>query len=143
DDKANSASNEVYVCPKGFGGKYRVKIHRVWGEVAGGKVTVDVYTHLRSGQMQHQRDQIEVGENDAMVVFDLDHGRRTEPLEAAQLAGAVQRQEAISRTVLAQQINDGSDPSALPGGAGGRFGRLAREAALFDRGGAVGFMPII
>ena len=112
EGKSSDGSSEAYVCPKGFAGKYRVRIHRVWGEVAAGKVTVDVYTHLRSGDMQHERQQLELSDKDAMVVFDLNHGRRTEPLEAAQLAGAVKRQQALSRAVLAQQIDSGSDPNA-------------------------------
>ena len=87
------ARSEVYVCPKGFAGTYRVRIRRVWGEVAAGKVTVDVYTHLRSGDMQHERKQLELSDKDAMVVFDLNQGRRAEPIEPAQLAGAVKRQE--------------------------------------------------
>ena len=77
EGKTNEGSSEVYVCPKGFAGKYRVRIHRVWGEVAAGKVTVDVYTHLRSGEMQHERQQLEISDKDAMVVFDLNHGRRS------------------------------------------------------------------
>lgn len=135
----NAATSEVYICPKGFAGKYRVRIHRVWGEVAGGKVTVDVYTHLRSGDVQHERQQLELTEKDAMVVFDLNQGRRQEPLHAAQLAGAVKRQQALSRAVLAQQIESGSDPRVLPV----RPGDAARAAAFFGHGGAVGFQPII
>jgi hypothetical protein len=138
--QASQTSSEIYVCPQGFAGKYRVRIKRVWGEVAAGKVTVDVYTHLRSGQVQHERQQIELTDDEAMVVFDLDRGRRTEPLEQAQLAGAVKRQEAISRAVLAQQISDGSDPRVIPGGSAAA---LARRAALLGGGGAVGFQPII
>jgi hypothetical protein len=130
--------SETYVCPTGFAGTYRVRIRRVWGEVTAGKVTVDVYTHLRSGQVEHERQQIELGNDDALVVFDLDHGRRTEPVQAAQLAGAVKRQKAISRAVLAQQISGGSDPSAFPGA----FAGFGRQRAFFG-GGAVGFQPII
>jgi hypothetical protein len=140
DGKSNEGTSEVYMCPKGFGGKYKVRIHKVWGEVAAGKVTVDVYTHLRSGKMQHQRQQISISDKDAMVVFDLDRGRRSEPLEAAQLASAVKRQETISRSVLAQQVSDGSDPSALPSRP---MDALNRRLGFFNRGGAVGFQPIV
>src|SRR5204863_8665466 len=108
-----------------------VRVHKVWGEVAAGKVTVDVYTHLRSGEMQHQRQQLDIIDKDAMVVFDLNHGRRTEPLESAQLAGAVKRQETISRSVLAQQISDGSDPTAA---AGRPLDAFARRAAFLGAG---------
>jgi hypothetical protein len=116
-----------------------VQIRRVWGEVAAGKVTVDVYTHLRSGDMQHERQQLEVGEKDAMVVFDLNHGRRVEPIEQAQIASAVKRQESISRSVLAQQIDSGSDPSAAPNRP---FGPFNGRGAFLGRG-AVGFQPIV
>jgi len=139
DGQSSEGSNEVYVCPKGFAGTYRVRIRRVWGEVAAGKVTVDVYRHLRSGDVKHERQQIALGGKESLVVFDLDRGRRTEPLEAAQLAGAVKRQEAISRSVLAQQLGSGSDPSIIPRTPSD----FARQAAFFGRGGAVGYQPII
>ena len=142
--KQNEGSSEAYVCPKGFAGTYRVQIRRVWGEVAAGKVTVDVYTHLRSGDMQHERQQLELSDKDAMVVFDLNHGRLAEPLESAQLAGAVKRQQSISRSILAQQISGGSDPSAVPGAGGnGRpFNPFLGRGALVASG-AVGFQPIV
>jgi hypothetical protein len=136
---ANDESSEVYVCPQGFAGTYRVRIRRVWGEVTAGKVTVDVYTHLRSGDVRHERQQVEVGEKDALVVFDLDRGRRSEPLEAVQLAGAIERQKAISRSVLAQQLGSGADPGVLPVRPLDRFARRA----FFGGGGAVGYQPII
>ena len=121
---------------------YRVRIHRVWGEVAAGKVTVDVYTHLRSGEVQHERQQLAIGDKDAMVVFDLNHGRRSEPLESAQLAGAVKRQETISRAVLAQQIS-----RRFRSKRASRTGRCdaiwrGRQPSLEARG-AVGFQPIV
>lgn len=138
EGKPNDGSSEVYVCPKGFAGTYKVRIRRVWGEVAAGKVTVDVYTHLRSGDMQHERQQLEISDKDAMVVFDLNHGRRAEPIETAQLAGAVKRQETLSRSVLAQQLDSGSDPRVAPVRPLGGFGRRGAFG-----GGAVGFQPIV
>jgi hypothetical protein len=138
-EQSSAEASELYVCPQGFAGTYRVRIHRVWGEVAAGKVTVDVYTHLRSGDVKHQRQQVEVGEKDALVVFDLDRGRRSEPLAAVQLASAVKRQQALSRSVLAQQISSGSDPGVVPVRP---LDRLARQA-FFGGRGAVGYQPII
>ena len=37
----------AYVCPKGFDGKYRMLVRRVWGNVTAGKVNVEVITHCR------------------------------------------------------------------------------------------------
>jgi hypothetical protein len=138
--ESSAEASETYVCPTGFAGTYRVRIRRVWGEVAAGKVTVDVYTHLRSGEVKHERRQIKIGDQEAVVVFELDRGRRTEPLQAAQLAGAVKRQKAISRAVLAQQLSSGSDPRAFPDAFLG-FGR--QRPFVVGTGGAVGFQPII
>jgi hypothetical protein len=78
-----------------------------------------------------------------VAVFELDRGRRTEPLEAAQLAGAVQRQEAIRQAVLAQQLASGSDNSAFPVRPGDSFLDVARRRQALLGGGAVGFQPII
>jgi hypothetical protein len=133
--------SETYVCPSGFAGTYRVRIHRVWGEVAAGKVTVDVYRHLGTERADHERRQLDLGDEDAMVVFELDAGRRTEPLETAQLAGALQRQQQVSRSVLAQQLESLSDPRALP--TQSDILRRRRALGALGLGGAVGFQPII
>jgi hypothetical protein len=133
--------SEEYVCPQGFAGTYRVRIHRVWGKVAADKVTVDVFRHLGSDQSEHERKQLDLTDKDAMVVFDLDHGRRSEPLEAAQLATAVERQQQVSRAVLAQQIESASDARILSSTSN----EMRRRRALGALGarGAVGYQPII
>jgi hypothetical protein len=131
---------ETYICPHGFSGVYRARIRRVWGDVTAGKVTVDVYTHYGSDQVQHQREQLELTDGDAVVVFDLQPGRRTDSLEATQIAGAVRRQQQIGHAVLAQQIDDVSQPSIIPGRPGFELDRRRRLAL---GGGAVGFQPQI
>jgi von Willebrand factor type A domain len=140
-DDSSPVLSEAYVCPQAFAGKYRVRIHRVWGNVTAGKVTVDVYRHLGSENVEHERKQLDLGDKDALVVFDLDHGRRTEPLEAAQLAGAVERQQQVSQAVLAQQIESGNDPSILT--AQSEILRRRNALGALGLGGAVGYQPII
>jgi hypothetical protein len=117
-----------------------VRIHRVWGEVAAGKVTVDVYRHFGSDEAEHERQQIDLKEQDAMVVFELDTGRRAEPLEEAQLAGAIERQQQVSQAVLAQQIESGNDPSII---AQSELLRRRRALGGIGLGGAVGYQPIL
>jgi hypothetical protein len=132
---------ETYVCPRGFAGTYRVRIHRVWGDVTAGKVTVDVYRHAGTDAVEHERRQLDLGDQDALVVFELDSGRRTEPVEAAQLASAAQRQQQVGRAVLAQQLDSLSDPRALP--TQSDILRRRRALGALGLGGAVGFQPII
>jgi hypothetical protein len=138
----SGATSETYICPRGFAGTYRIQISKTWGEIAAGKVTVDVVRHLSTGEVQRERRQIELGDEDAIVAFELDKGRRTEPLEAAQLAGAVSRQQEVSRAVLAQQLSSGADESVLPIRRLDPTGQIA-AALLARRGGGVGFMPVV
>jgi len=141
EEQAKQGFSEEYVCAKAFPGEYRVRVRKVWGEVVAGKVSVDITLHQGTDHALHERQYIQVfDDEDAMIVFQLDDGRREQPLEEQQLQVAIRRQEAISRAVLAQQIAGLSDPTALRG--------LSREEAFRRRlalggGGAVGFQPVI
>lgn len=132
--------SETYVCPKGFAGDYRVKVTPVWGKVAAGKVTVDVYLHLNGEKVEHKREQLELGPDGLAVDFTLDQGRRVEPLEEQHIARAVERQQAVSKAVLAQQMGSLSDPRLAPLRPGAR---QARRRQLLQGGGEVGFQPVI
>ncbi|MBN1855255.1 MAG: hypothetical protein JW829_21160, partial [Pirellulales bacterium] len=143
--------SETYICPKGFPGQYRVRVRRVWGEVTAGKVTVDVYIHYRTKQQKHERQQINLGKDDALVIFNLDHGRRTESLEQQQVASAVQQHVGLNRAILAQQINAVADPNVIPqrdlpiGSTGPRpvIGRGPDGRPFAIGNSAVGYQPVI
>lgn len=138
-DPSNSGFKETYVCPKGFSGQYQAHIRRVWGDITADRVTVDVYTNYGSADEQHLQKQVELTEEDAIVVFDLNEGRREEPLEEQQLAMAINRQQAMSQAVLAQQLSSLADPRV---NTDRPADRLRRQRLLGGRG-AVGFQPVI
>ena len=48
DATAYGGHSQVYVCPKGFDGTYRMLVRRVWGNVTAGKVNVEVLTHCNT-----------------------------------------------------------------------------------------------
>ncbi|MFZ5833525.1 MAG: hypothetical protein ACOY3P_25850, partial [Planctomycetota bacterium] len=48
DNVRTDGYSEVYVCPQGFDGTYRLLIRRVWGKVTAGKVNVKIYRHYGS-----------------------------------------------------------------------------------------------
>ncbi len=138
---ANGTTSETYECPEAFAGTYRVVIRRVWGKVTAGKVTVDVYAHYGTPEEKHMRQQIPLGEQDAMVVFDLDRGRRQEPLAEHQVANAAAGQLAINQAILAQQLNQIATSQS---GANGSLG-VSRQG-LFGIpfiNQAVGYQPVI
>ena len=142
---SSSEYSESYILPQGFSGQYKVLVRRIWGQVATGKVTVDVYTHYGTPNMVHIRQQIPVSERDALVTFDLTDGRRTEPLAEAQLATAAASQMAANRGVLAQQLAAldpfSSDSTTFTGGNTGQNVVVTPFNFPFFRGGAVGYQP--
>jgi hypothetical protein len=153
DKKTNSMTTEEYVCPKGFDGTYRALVRRAWGKLPTGKVSVDVYTHY-SGKDQKQvvHKQIPLTNDEALIVFDLKDGRRTEPLSDHQVANAVAKQVAVGHQILAQQLAaQDSTPTAsflksrgeFPPGQAGAVADAGGVAQPFFAGGPVGYQPVI
>ncbi|MBN2578758.1 MAG: hypothetical protein JXB10_07170 [Pirellulales bacterium] len=144
------AHREIYVCPQGFEGTYRLLIRRVWGNVTAGKVHVDLYVHHLAKQNAHMGRNVELKNDEAAVVFDLKDGRRREPLREQQVAAAAVGQIAVNRQILAQQIALAADPRAAGAMAQSRSlaGSNGGEAATpgflpFGFRGAVGYMPMV
>jgi hypothetical protein len=148
--------SEVYVCPKGFDGKYRMLVRRVWGNVVAGKVSVEVMTHYRTSNTVDVRKKIALDKDQAMVVFELKNGRRKEPLRDQQVANAAAGQLTLNRQILTQQLDASLDPATMQALAvgrstagayngGGTGGNAVDPAATvpFLRGGAVGYQPVI
>lgn len=140
----SKAMNEKYLNAQAFPGTYRARLRKIYGDVVANKVIVDVYKHKGTEREVHERQHIAIhDDSDAMVVFELEDGRRLQSLQAQQVEVALQRQQAISDNVLAQRLGDFSDPRISPiRGPGGDVG-LARRLALNGQIGAVGFQPII
>jgi hypothetical protein len=139
---------EVYVCPKGFDGTYRLLVRRVWGNVTGGRVNVEVITHYRGLNSANVRKKVTLDNDEALVTFDLKGGRRKEPLREQQVANAVGGQLAVNRQILAQQLDAAVDPSvlqqlALARSGGGNGAGAGNEGFPFFGGGAVGYQPVI
>jgi tetratricopeptide (TPR) repeat protein len=141
EGQSSGIISEAYICPEGFAGTYKAHIQRVWGDVTAGKVTVEVFINYGTDEVKHEKQQVELGENGAVVVFELPKGRRNEPIEEQQIASAVDRQQAISRSILGQQLNDLQESGAIPTRPG-VDPRLDPRFVL-GGGGAVGFQPVI
>jgi hypothetical protein len=132
--------SEFYVCPEAFKGTYKMRLRRVWGKLTAGKVTVDLYTDYATSRQQHDRQQIPLGEQDAIVLFDVMKGRRAEPVAQHLVANAAANQIAVNRAVLSQQLNNVANANANTNFA---LSRAALEGQFpFIRSG-VGFQPVI
>jgi len=134
--------SEVYVCPKGFDGTYRMLVRRVWGDVTTGKVNVEVITHLRAPNSVKIRKRISIDKDEALVSFNLEGGRRTEPLHERQVANAIGGQIALNRQILAQQLDSAVDSRSLLDMALSRAASNSNGSPYYRRG-AVGYQPVI
>jgi hypothetical protein len=133
---------QIYVCPKGFDGSYKMLVRRVWGNVTAGKVNVEVITHCNTSNAIDVRKKIALNKDEAVVAFDLKDGRRKEPLRDQQLANVVGSQLAVNQHILAQQFASSLDPDSTADMAASRA-MGANPGLPFFGGGAVGYMPVI
>ena len=154
--KENPGSScEVYACPKGFNGTYEVLIRRVWGQVAANQVKVDICLHYLSKRKNAQgglleaiqSQYIKLDKDQVAVRFELADGRRTEPIQEHQIAAAIAAvpSVALRQQILAQQVANAADASAMSNLAnsrsGGSLGGLTFPFVI--GGGAVGYQPVI
>ncbi len=140
---SDGSYREVYVCPKGFSGDYRMLLRRVWGKLTAGKVTVDIYTDFSGDNATFRRQQIPLDDKDALVLFRVEHGRLQESLEEHQVAQAAAQQVAMRRDILNQQLDAVVDTYALSQLTGSRDRAIQGGARRFGPGNAVGFQPVI
>ncbi|GIW91420.1 MAG: hypothetical protein KatS3mg109_1852 [Pirellulaceae bacterium] len=135
--------SEYYVCPVAFSGEYRLLIKRVWGEVAGGKVTVEIVTHYGTPEARYFRYQVPLSDKDALVIFEVPEGRRTEQLAQRQLLHLEKQRQWLGYAAVAQQLKDAgaSDSDSLANTSLNRSRAVtfARRGPLARRG-ASGFL---
>ncbi|MFN3152005.1 hypothetical protein [Bremerella sp.] len=110
-DAGTDGAYEVYVVPKGFKGDYKMLVRKVWGDVTAGKITVDVFTNYGTEDQRHERQQLELGKDGALVTFTVPEGRRTESLSEQQVQVAVETQAAMTRELVAARLNNAAQDS--------------------------------
>lgn len=137
--------SEYYVLPKGYKGEYRLAINKVYGNVASGKVTVEIARQVMQKNQTYERQQIELDESGkALVLFNLDSGRRVEPMADHQLAVAADEQFAVNRSVLASIVSKYDSSEAAREYA--RYEQKTKKNGLTpvnNRRRDAGFRPVI
>jgi hypothetical protein len=154
---------QMYLCPKGFSGTYKLLVRRVWGKVVAGEVVVEAIGHYGTPKAKTFCKNIPLEKGMAMVTFDLTGGRRTEKLQEQQVVNAAVDQLAVGQQVLAQQMAALEDPNAVGALAAARQANVLANVAAADAAatttdtgttttpivspffiqGAVGYQPII
>ena len=148
DKPSKDGFSETYVCANGYAGQYRILIRKVWGEVSGGKVTVNLATDYGTPQEKISQHVLPI-QQDAVLVTEVKTGHRQEPIVEAQLA-KVQKRRTDASAVLAQ-----SAPNSSSGGASSAYRQLlgslyggsnvgnGQAGGPFIGRNVVGYRPII
>lgn len=151
DKVGRDGYSETYACAQGYTGTYRIAIRKIWGEVAGGKVTVQLVTDYKTPDQRYIEQQLPL-ERDALLIAEVKNGHRKEPIAEAQLAKLQWDKQIASDAVLAQ-VAPNSESSESPSFAQQMaYQRMLSAYASrnsnavvppFFRRGAVGYRPNI
>ncbi|MGV3485531.1 MAG: hypothetical protein ACO1RT_14030, partial [Planctomycetaceae bacterium] len=148
---ADGYISETYVCPQGYSGVYQILIRKVWGNVATGKVTVDILSDIGRESQRYIRQDIDLTEKNALVRVDVKNGTRQTPVGEAQIAHLREVQNDANQNLLGQ-FAGGNEPGALQQylsdlaniGAtlsGGGTGPVVNNPNPFGLRPGVGFQP--
>lgn len=151
DKVGRDGYSETYACAQGYTGTYRIAIRKIWGEVAGGKVTVQLVTDYKTPDQRYIEQQLSL-ERDALLIAEVKNGHRKEPIAEAQLAKLQWDKQIASDAVLAQ-VAPNNESSESPSFAQQMaYQRMLSAYASrnsnafvppFFRRGAVGYRPNI
>jgi hypothetical protein len=131
DKPSKDGFSETYVCANGYAGQYRILIRKVWGEVSGGKVTVNLATDYGTPDEKITQHILPI-QQDAVLLTEVKTGHRQEPIVDAQLA-KVQKRKAETSAVLAQAA-----PNASSGRSSSSYQQLLRSLYGGPNGGGNG-----
>lgn len=187
-----SENKLTYICPKGFSGEYLAMIERSWGKVIG-EVAVTLKKRDENGEIKFEtrylsfpeahegsyeildkktgeKKQIFRNNDKIIVLFDIENGRRTDPVESEVLELSLARQALPSqgeirkflydftdkgiRAALAESpaianVVSGGATKSITGGTGGDGGGGGWDDYAdyfpwaFARRGVVGYQPVV
>jgi hypothetical protein len=101
DKPSKDGFSETYACAQGYAGQYKISVRKVWGEVAGGKVTVNLVTDYGTPNQKVISQQIAL-DQESVYSAEVKTGHRAEPIAAVQLAKVQAEKAFAGQAVLAQ-----------------------------------------
>ena len=110
DKPAKDGFSETYACAQGYAGEYKISVRKIWGEVAGGKVTVNLVTDYGTADQKVVTQQIPLDE-ESIYIAQVKTGHRSEPMVQAQLAKVQAEKTFAGQAVLAQAAPGANNPA--------------------------------
>ncbi|SFJ19466.1 hypothetical protein [Planctomicrobium piriforme] len=136
-------SYELYVCPRGIAGPYRITVKNAGGALVGNRATLTV-TMLEGTKEQARIVRMLTldGDQEVGLTFDLPSGRRTQPRFVSALVTAPDVEMLLDRR--AAQRNGALRPDAAGQAARRDFEQSRAESAQRSgKAGAVGYAPVV
>ena len=123
---------EIYICPRGFSGEYRIRVKQSFGDVVGRRATLTITTHKGTPAESRETRTVELQNGVVTTTVRLENGRRVQE-RTVQIAAPAR--QAVTRRPAAKGPR--RDPNVIP--AGGQQGGGPAGAIT----GVVGYQPII
>jgi hypothetical protein len=140
---------ERYVCPRAVSGAYKLRVRYVFGDVVGNRAQVEITRHVGTPQQSTTRQTVMISDEDAVLSFTLENGRRDRPrtvstrwlnplrdremVEAAQFLNrpgvlTPDEAQALRRFLVGRELS---------------FQQVSNQVARPFVTGAVGFQPVV
>jgi tetratricopeptide (TPR) repeat protein len=142
-----------YVCPKGFNGTYGIILRKDWGELTNNKVRIHIDTNTAADEIKSTGKTCTMQPEGVIVCFNMENGRRTEPIEEGELTAAnIQMsvaQQMLARNNALKRLADDGVLGQIVGGTGqtgtgsGSASSGSRERFPFRYESIVGYRPIV
>lgn len=145
------ASNciETYVCPLAVNGEYTIRVRHVFGQVVGKRAQLTITSHAGSPEEAAVRQTIVLSEEDSVIRFKLEGGRREHPRTvSSRWLNPIGNRQLVEATPDARADENlrPDEAAALQRFREGRELRFQHVAAQTTRPfltGAVGFQPVV
>lgn len=132
-------SYELYVCPRGFPGPYRIIIRARDGKVVGGRATLTVTQREGLPDQSRMVRTLQLAGEELGLAVDLPLGRRNEPKHISLLA----RPEPADLAVPRPRVPAGQNPQAAQARRDFLESRAEQDLRNGRPAGAVGYAPVI
>lgn len=137
-DRTNSY--ELYVCPRGLSGPYRVRVRNAAGQLVGSRATLTVTMHSGFPEQSRFVRTLVIEGDEAMLTVDLENGRRTgmRLISTLPMDHEFSIEQPGQRPLSVDPARNRRQAEAME-----QFQQSRQPLGTSPRAGAVGYAPVI
>ncbi|RLS56317.1 MAG: hypothetical protein DWH91_06970 [Planctomycetota bacterium] len=140
--------HEIYVCPEGFSGDYKLTVQRTMGKIVGNRATLTITMHAGTPEEKKVTRSVNLAQEATVVIpLTLQDGRRQERRTTSQLGPALDHESLVRTVKLANRplpkAATAADQQVVRDLQHSRQIGAPNQNAGAVGGGAIGFAPTI